>query len=135
MKIRKLQLFLVIAVALLLLSAPAVSAATPAQINTAIDKGVIWLAAQQNADGSWGNYFPTGETGLALLKMEDRAIELGMSPFDASYVYKSNVEKGLQYLFDHVNADGSINSEGYEHVYTTSIGLMAICESGIQIRL
>jgi len=130
MNIQRLLLYFIITALLLVTMVPAVSAATPAEIDTAISNGVVWLATHQNAGGSWGSFFPTGETGLAVLKLEDRAIELGMSPFDPAYAYKSNVEDGLQYLFDNVNADGSINAEGYEHVYTTSIALMAICESG-----
>jgi len=130
MKVQRLLLTLIITALLLVTMVPAVSAATQTEIDTAISNGVVWLATHQNAGGSWGSYFPTGETGLAVLKLEDRAIELGMSPFDPAYAYKSNVENGLQYLFDNVQADGSINAEGYEHVYTTSIALMAICESG-----
>jgi hypothetical protein len=131
MKMRKLQLVLIIAVALLFVTATAVSAATPAQINTAINKGVIYLASQQQADGSFGNqgsYQGVAPTGLAVLKLEDFAIEQGKSPFDPSYQYSGNVQKGLDYIFKHVQADGSIMSD--YTVYDTSIGLMAISESG-----
>jgi len=136
MKVQRLLLTLIITALIVIAMTPVVSAADTAAINNAISKGVAYLASQQNVDGSFNQAgFPTGETGLAVLKLEDRAIELGMSPFDPSYAYHSNVENGLQYLFDHVNADGSINAEGYEHVYTTSIALMAITESGAPNRI
>jgi hypothetical protein len=131
MKMKKLQLFIIIAVALLFVTATAVSAATPAQINTAINKGVAYLALQQQADGSFGtqgSYQGVAPTGLAVLKLEDYAIEQGKSPFDPSYQYSGNVQKGLDYIFKHVQADGTIKTQ--YTVYDTSIGLMAICESG-----
>ncbi len=130
MRIQRFVLFLFLTALIFIAVASPVGAATQAEINNAISTGVVWLASNQNADGSWGHSYPTAETGLVVLKLEDYAIEQGMSPFDANYVYKPQVEKGLQYLFDHVNADGSINVEGYSWVYTTSIGLMAISESG-----
>jgi hypothetical protein len=132
MKIRKLQLFIIIAVALLFVTATAVSAATPAQINTAINKGVTYLATNQAADGSFGG----GElsvTALAVLKLEDFAIEQGKSPFDPSYQYSGNVQNGLNYIFKHVQPDGAIVTN-YQ-VYDTSTALMAISESGTPNRL
>ena len=43
----------ILAAAILLLTAMPAFAATPEQIEAAIDDGVAWLVAAQNADGSW----------------------------------------------------------------------------------
>jgi hypothetical protein len=133
MKMGKMQLILVVALALLFVSVATVSAATPAQINSAINKGVIWLATDQKADGSFGEWEGVAMTGMAVLKLEDYAIEQGKSPFDPSYQYSSNVQKGLNYLFVHVQPDGGIVTN-YQ-VYDTSIALMAICDSGAPTRV
>ena len=50
-----------------------VSAATGSDINDAIDKGMEWLAGQQNADGSWGWDNMIARTGFALVKFETHA--------------------------------------------------------------
>lgn len=84
----------------------------PAQIQTAIDDGIAWLAGEQNTTdpnssnyGSWGDpsasdYFPVAQTGLALLKLEDYAWEkYKVSPLDSSYPYSAQVQNGLNYLF------------------------------------
>ncbi|MBU0717593.1 MAG: hypothetical protein KJ749_05030, partial [Planctomycetes bacterium] len=69
-------------------------------IEAAIVKGLVWLAAQQNADGSWddngGNR--VAATGLAVLKFEDRAIDLRLDPFDPAYEYHQQVIDGLAYI-------------------------------------
>jgi hypothetical protein len=133
MMIKRWSLFLIITAMLIVTIMPAVSGATQEQINTAIDKGVTWLAAQQNTDGSFGVGDGVAMTGFAVLKLEDRAIEQGKSPFDSTYAYSDNVQKGLNYLFSHVQEDGGIVTN-YQ-VYDTSIALMAICESGTPNRV
>ncbi len=79
-------------------------AATPAEIEEAIDDGVAWLVDQQNPAGYWqdGSYI-AGPTGLALIKLEERAFELRYTPFDPCYPYKENVENGLEYLFSQMS--------------------------------
>ncbi len=87
-------------VLLLFCAGPAV-AATPEEIGTSIDDGIDWLVSVQNADGSWGpgGSDRFGTTGLILVKLEDRAFELGYDgPFDPEYPLKANVEDGLDYL-------------------------------------
>ena len=66
---------------------------------TAIDKGTAWLASKQNSDGSWGTDWPVAKTGLAVLKFETHALELGISPFDPVYNYSDEIETGLDYIF------------------------------------
>jgi hypothetical protein len=142
-------------------------AATKPEIDAAIADGVAWLAAQQQGDGSWPNTFYWGEpvayTGLAVLKLEQYAYELGYaSPFDPEYLYHQNVEDGLNYIFgvlltevigpqDHTggatgtvdNPDSNGNGLGvYGHgstypfdVYDTGIVLSAVSASGTPNRV
>jgi hypothetical protein len=91
----------------LFVAAVPLKAATEQQIEASIDAGVEWLVAQQDAvGGSWGGgNYPVGTTGFALIKLQDRAYELGKDPFEtdagnpAYYEYAANVIKGWEYLF------------------------------------
>jgi len=132
---------------------------------------VAWLANQQEGDGSWPDYIyqtinfrDLGTTGLAVLKLEERAYELGFdSPFNSSYVYHNNVVLGLDYLFsklvtieislqDHqTGATGTIDDPDFNgnglgiyadgscgkvnYVYDTGIALAAISASRTPHRL
>ncbi len=104
---------------------------TAGQVKNAITKGVDWLAGQQNEDGSW-------VLGLS-------------SPFDVANPYKSNIEAGLNYLFNNCaftktidqqeagDPDTNNNDLGvywessasclHHRTYTSAIALMAICEA------
>ncbi|MFA5424136.1 MAG: LamG-like jellyroll fold domain-containing protein [Phycisphaerae bacterium] len=123
------------------------TAATPAEIEQAIDDGITWLATQQNpSSGYWQDSGSTaGPTGLALVKLQERAFELGYTPFDPCYPYSENVEKGFAYLFSNMgiistpnqpagnpDTDGDGNgvymSTGYP-IYETGIVMMAIATS------
>ena len=122
-------------------------AATQAQINGAINNGVAWLVTQQNSStGYWLDAGTTvGPTGLALTKLEERAYELGYTPFDPCYPYEPNVEKGLAYLFSQarimsisVQPAGNPDTDGDGNgvymnssvpVYETGIAMMAIAAS------
>ena len=78
-------------------------AATEAEIEEAIENGLAWLVAQQETLGYWPGYYDddVATTGLALLKLQHRAYELGYdSPFDTAYEYHEHVINGLNYLFD-----------------------------------
>lgn len=118
----------------------------PRSIEAAIDAGIKWLVSKQNlsANGSWGTdpygdkTFNVSTTGLVLLKLEDRALDLGYnSALDTDYEYHYNVEKGLEYLFSQVQLDipGQIyfyDLEGgwrKDMTYATSIAMCAICAS------
>ena len=107
MKSKVLATLVLIAVLLLGGAAPArVAAADP--IQTAIEKGIGWLVNQQKADGSWGDFEPVAHTGFAVVKLEERAFELGYaSPFDDAYPYKNNVISGLNYLFSQAATYGA----------------------------
>lgn len=122
-------------------------AATAAEIEQSIVKGLEWLAGQQNPDGSWGTSDLVARTGLAVLKFETRAIETGFtSPFDPAYPYHTNVEDGLNFIFSqaqyisidaqpHGNPDvigdgkGLYFNAGGHNNYTAGIALMAVAGS------
>lgn len=89
-----------------------VKAATREQIETAVDKGLKWLATQQLADGSWGGY-RVASTGLAVLKFETHAVRADIDPLDPSYEYYNQVKNGLNYLFSRAfNVSISIQPAG-----------------------
>jgi len=123
-------------------------------VATAINDGVTWLVNQQNPDGSWGSMYPVAQTGLAVLKLEEHAVDpkygYGLpSPFDPRYPYREHVEKGLNYLFAHAHImdismqpagdpDTNINGKGiyflswdwdYQRTYETAVAMMAIAGS------
>ncbi|MEM3459027.1 MAG: hypothetical protein QXN36_00350 [Candidatus Bathyarchaeia archaeon] len=129
---------------------PYSKAATPEQIEASIVKGLEWLAAQQQADGSWPTdyYVRVGYTGMAVLKFETRAVELKKDPLDQSYEYYAQVRNGLDFIFSmaqlvdisvqtHGNPDSNgngkgvtFNTEGREgETYGTGIASMAIAAS------
>jgi len=129
-----LSSMLIVAIALaMVLSATAALAATPQDIQDAIDDGMVWLDGQQLPDGSWGTEYEVARTGLALVKFESHAYQIGMSPFDPAYMYSQTVVDGLNYIFS--SADSSacgmymLNPSG-QQTYQTGIAMMAIAESG-----
>ncbi|UCD27000.1 MAG: hypothetical protein JSV75_02455, partial [Candidatus Bathyarchaeota archaeon] len=54
--------FLLVCLTLIVCTNP-VRAATQAEIDAAVTSGMVWLAARQNPDGSWGTLYPVGKTG------------------------------------------------------------------------
>ncbi|HUV29614.1 MAG TPA: prenyltransferase/squalene oxidase repeat-containing protein [Acidobacteriota bacterium] len=118
----------------------------------AIEKGLVWLAGQQNADGSWGITDKVGRTGLAVLKFEHYALEQEIPPLDPGYEYYLQVSGGLDYLFSEAckipigpqpagNPDYDGDGVGVFFItgscgvmtrrnYETGIALMAIAASG-----
>ncbi|MCK5476298.1 MAG: hypothetical protein KAI55_00085 [Candidatus Aenigmarchaeota archaeon] len=133
--------------AVLLLSLTTVNGATPEEIEESITKGIAWLALQQQQvpqvdAGAW-RYYPSyssvygdiGTTGLVVLKLEDRAKELGLDPFDNNeesetyYEYADNVIAGLNYIFSHTINDTNGVHFAFSETYSTSISLMAISAS------
>jgi len=128
---RKLIAIAVLVVLLVsMLSLPA-QAATPAQIETAIQNGLNWLVPQQNPDGSWST--PVGEpvatTAFMVTKLCDRAFELKyLSPFDPAYPYRQNVIDGLGFIFRQAipDAGGIKFAVGGHENYNTGVAMMAI---------
>jgi hypothetical protein len=124
-----------------LISIPA-QAATEGEIADTIQKGVAWLVDMQggpgldNGDGSWPGGDPVATTGLAVVKLEERAFELGYdSPFDEDYEYRQNVIDGLNYIFSAAGKsaccpdNGIVFAPGGHETYCTGIAMMAIAAS------
>ena len=89
---------------------PQVGAADEADIELAISNGIAWLVLQQDpVDGKWQD---VPRTGFVLIKLQDRAIELELDPFETDpaepdyYEYATNVIDGWKYLF---SVDGAGN--------------------------
>ena len=131
---RTLLVSTLVAVLLVVGLALPASAATPAQIQTAIDDGLAYLAANQAGDGSWSNWGSNqvGATGTAVLAME----------LHDPVTYAANIQAGLDYLFDHAyifsinpadpgapaDGDGVFFQTG-PIMYETGIAMMAIAGS------
>lgn len=139
---KKLLLILLVGIACTVFSA-SVRAATPDQIEAAIDKGVAWIATQQQADGSWffgGGINDVSTTGLILVKLCDRAYELDLDPFDNSpasptyFPYADNVIKGFDFLLAKANFD-TVGISSYGYVYSTGISMMGIAASNVPDRI
>ena len=97
-----------------------VSGATQEDIDKSIEDGIVWLVAQQNADGSWGTANKPARTAFALIKLETHATNMGKNPFDNDCsdgvcyggvdasdndcsdgtCYADNVTMGYKYLFE-----------------------------------
>lgn len=156
---KKISISLLVGLLLICSAIPMITKATAEEdpIEGAIEAGITWLVNQQLEDGSWSvsPYFTIGETGFALIKLQDRAFELGKDPFDPSYAYYDSVMAGWNYLFTTAMdleyippqpaGDPDSNGNGYgicfrqvvdntRTVYETGICLMALVASGIPFR-
>ena len=128
-------------------SVPHTKAATPGDIELAIEKGLAWLAGQQQGDGSWwyysyaNFYIDVGVTGLVVLKFVERAKELGLDPFDTNpssptyYPYAQNVMDGFEYIFSNaILLPGDlVYFTGYP-TYNTGIIMMAVAATNAPAR-
>ncbi len=100
---------------------------TQADVNAAIDKGVSFFDANQQANGSWnsGGGIPGAETSLALASygVADRNDFNNLSP-----ARKTIVQKGLSFLLSQQAADGSfpIDGGGFFTTYDTGLALTAL---------
>lgn len=137
------RMFLRTVAVLVLSGAPVVGrAATQAEINAAIESGLAWLAAQQNptTGAVGGGSYPLSSTAMAVLAFENE----GSFPGGGG-AYSTNVEKGLDYIFQwcrsrtismqmHGNPDGNGNGRGiyFEQasaMYETGLAMQAIVAS------
>ncbi|MEN8238925.1 MAG: hypothetical protein ABFR53_06960 [Actinomycetota bacterium] len=131
-RLRK-SLILLAVLALALTATPTAGAQTlEDDIEVSVEAGLHWLAGQQNLDGSFGTFETFGHTGLAILKFEDRAMDLGVDPLSPEYEYSPLVQAGLDYL----EANATSVAEGIHwgccghEVYSTGIAMMALAASG-----
>ena len=116
-------------------------AAESEDIEISIQKGIEWLVTQQQPDGFWGDSNRVARTGFAVVKLEDRAYELGKDPFQEDpeapdyYAYHPNVIAGLDYIFSQAGSYGDEDKEGicfdmgFSETYSTGIAMMAIAAS------
>jgi hypothetical protein len=107
-------------------------------IEQAINRGIAWLVEEQYEDGSWE--WSVGKTAFVLIKLQDRAFELGYDPFDVgSYDYALNVINGWQYILGNIvqdeNGNGLWIDSGFNSVYDTGISLMSCAASGMPNRV
>lgn len=136
MKSKLRRAMLLVGVLALVVAVAPTAAAQPEDLEDDIEASVVlgldWLAAQQSADGSFGVWDVDAHTGLAILKFEDRAIDLGFDPLDPEYEYSGVVQTGLDYLVAHAQSDpnGSFWGAGSHMVYSTGIAMMALSASG-----
>jgi len=119
------------------------------EIEASVIKGLTWLAANQNQDGSWGwECDSIAYTAMVVLKFETRAIELKLDPLGEEYEYHELVEAGLNYIMGfkqtmqidpqpagNPDSDGDgigvyFDMCGWHQVYSTGISMMALAASG-----
>jgi hypothetical protein len=138
------------ALALVLAVTPAASAEPDleADIEASVVAGLAWLAGQQNPDGSFGGYEFVAQTGLVVLKFEDRAIDLRQDPLSAEYEYHALVQAGLDFIEAEAliqpigiepagDPDGNGNDIGvywqsqgsWHQIYSTGVAMMALAAS------
>ncbi len=118
MKIASYAIFL----ATLVTGLNSIQAAPPAPLETrpAIEKGLTWLKAHQNPDGSWSNKeFPalTALPIIAFLRAPGGAYDKQPRP--------AFIEKGMAFLRSMAKPDGSIFDEKISN-YNTSVCLVAL---------
>ena len=111
--------FLFVLVALANTSAMAV---TPEEIEASIEAGIEWLVEQQ--DPCTGQWQDVPRTGFVLIKLQDRAYELGKDPFETDpcepdyYEYATNVIAGWQYLFTASIIPGQVGAYAWKITIT-----------------
>ena len=99
-KIMSIFVFLTLVLTAFAIVPSNVSAATPEEIEQSIDDGIAWLITQQ-VGGKWQD---VPRTGFVLIKLQDRATELELDPFETDntqpdyYEYATNVIDGWEYL-------------------------------------
>gem|GEM_PF-3122306 len=139
---------MVVAVVLYLIAITAQAAPTQQEIDQAIEKGLAWLAAEQNEDyGYWGaGGYRLGDTAAVVLAFENE----GHFPGGGT-AYSANVEAGLDYIFSKavetsvpVQPAGDPDTDGdgqavyfyhYQQSYETGMCVMAIVASNTPDRI
>jgi hypothetical protein len=129
MKLAGKAILAIVLILPLMVGGLSVRAASEAEIESAVEAGLAWLAADQAPDGCWYGMSTPGDTGLAVLKFEERARDLGMDPFDPAYPYHAQVENGLNCIFSMLDTDDGFVWAPDFPVYNTGIDMMALAAS------
>ena len=114
-----------------------------------IQKAVNWLKIHQNEDGGWGesckSYEDNNHKGVGVSTASQTAWAL-IGLLAADETTSSFVQKGIQYLLDHQNSDGTWDENEYTgtgfprhfyikyHMYRNYFPLLAIAEYYNQIK-
>ena len=140
------MVFVVLMMCLVATSAQAVRP-TSTEIGEVIERGLAWMAATQESNGSWSGTYTLGNTASVVLAFEDE----GHFPGSGS-TYAEVVEKGLDYIFseaeiltplpvqDAGNPDSDGDGQGVyfsddSQTYETGLCLMAIVASNTPNRV
>lgn len=97
-----------------------------ARAEAAVSKGLQFIAGDQNSDGSFGQQYKVGMTGLALLAF------LGHCETPDSPQFGVNVSKALEYLIGVATKgnDCELRTPGFNHWgYEHAIATYALCEA------
>jgi squalene-hopene/tetraprenyl-beta-curcumene cyclase len=89
------------------------------EVKIALDKGLAWLKARQNEDGSWSTPDHPALTALALLAFQREPTGRYTSE------QPDFLKKGYAFLKGNAKPDGGIYNVGLSN-YNTSVGLMAL---------
>lgn len=107
----------------------------------AVERGLIWLAKHQDADGHWGIHELHCKdhqcTGHGSFQSNTAATGLGLLAFlGAGYTHQSGehqavVDRGLKWLIQHQKPDGDLFADESEFVWFYSHGMasIALCEA------
>ncbi|MFM9966668.1 MAG: hypothetical protein ACKV2Q_36285 [Planctomycetaceae bacterium] len=107
----------------------------------AVERGLLWLAKHQDADGHWGIHELHCKdhecTGHGSFQSNTAATGLGLLAFlGAGYTHQSGehqavVDRGLKWLVQHQKPDGDLFADESEFVWFYSHGMAAIalCEA------
>jgi prenyltransferase beta subunit len=101
---------------------------TPA-VDDAVNKGLAWLASQQNADGSFGSGAYRGNiavTSLAAMAF----MEAGSTPTRGPYA--AHIDKALEYVLDNTSPSGFVcvaNAATHGPMYSHGWGTLLLAET------
>ncbi len=111
------------------------------ETEAAVARGLAWIAAHQNSDGSWSlNHFQQageclGQCGNPGVQSDTAGTALALLPFLGAGQthlrgeYSLVVARGLRWLMDHQKADGDLRGAGVGRMYAHGQAAIALCES------
>jgi hypothetical protein len=102
----------------------------------AVDKALEWLAYHQEADGHWDSVKYNAEAGKVDTAMTSLALLafLGAGHSEKVGQYKDNVQRAVQWLIGHQEANGCVfdksDTAGINFGYSAAMATMALSEAG-----